>query len=477
MKMKLSDKYGYLLKNTMLFTIANFSNKLIVFFLLPFYTAFLTTEEYAVIDLISITQQLIFPIVTLDITEAVIRFGMQKKSDKKIIFTFGLLFVVLGNILLGLGCFGAQKIQILEKNYLLYFFIFSFVISANTLFSSFLRTIDKIEIITIASVVNTFFTMTLNILLIGKLKMGINGYYISYIIGNFIAIMIMIFCINPFKYITKINKKSIANYLLPMIKYSIPLMPNALFWWVNNSLDRYFLTALGTLSSVGLYAAANKIPSVLSTFTSIFQQSWGLSMFKENESSDKKKFFSNVLTLYNTFILLITIILIIFSRLIASLLLSKDFYSAWTWIPWLVLGFYSNSISTFLGTEFTASKKTMWALSTTLISAFVNICFNIFLIPEFSGLGAAIATCISYIVLLEIRVYVLNKYFEFELDNKKYVYLHIVLVLLILSVTCNAGLISYALILTLLVVLSISLTKEIKIIINMIKRNKKGILK
>ena len=37
--MRLSDRYAFLFKNTLLFAIANFSNKLIVFFLLPFYTA------------------------------------------------------------------------------------------------------------------------------------------------------------------------------------------------------------------------------------------------------------------------------------------------------------------------------------------------------------------------------------------------------------------------------------------------------
>ena len=80
--MNVNKKYSYLAKNTLLFTIANLSNKLIVFFLLPFYTAYLSMEEYAIIDLISITQQLIFPIVTLDITEAVIRFGIEKYSIK-----------------------------------------------------------------------------------------------------------------------------------------------------------------------------------------------------------------------------------------------------------------------------------------------------------------------------------------------------------------------------------------------------------
>ena len=109
--MRLTPRYSFLLKNTMLFALANLSNKLIVFFLLPFYTAYLSTEEYAVIDLVATAQQLIFPIITLDITEAVIRFCMEKDTDKKSVFTVALWIVAGGNILLTAGCAAAMAVK------------------------------------------------------------------------------------------------------------------------------------------------------------------------------------------------------------------------------------------------------------------------------------------------------------------------------------------------------------------------------
>lgn len=433
--MKLGEKYVYLLKNTFLFTVANFSNKLILFFFLPFYTAYLTTEEYAIIDLISTTQQLIFPIVTLDVTEAVIRFGMEKKSDKASIFTVGLSLIIIGNIILTFVC--GLGIELLDSNktYIKYFWLFSLVISVNTLLSSFLRTIDRVHVITISSIVNTLVTAILNILFIAKLSMGIDGYYIAYIVGNLLAIIIMIYNVQLKSYIKCLEKSEFMAYFLPMMKYAIPLMPNALFWWVNSSLDRYFLTALSTLSYVGMYAAANKIPTILSTLTSIFQQSWGLSIFKENESESKQVFFNNIYNLYNTFVFGISLILIFSTEIISSLLLSKEFFNAWVWIPWLIIGFYSNSISSFIGTEFTAAKRTTLILSTTLISAIVNIVLNFLLIPDYNGLGAAIATAISYFVLLEIRVYVLNGKFEMYINNTKLIMIHVILVFSAITVT------------------------------------------
>lgn len=418
--MKLGEKYSYLAKNTFLFTMANFSNKIIVFFLLPFYTAFLTTEEYAIIDLISITQQLIFPIVTLDIAEAVIRFGIEKKNNNSSIFSIGLILTIFGNIILLLLCCTTGIIIGGEnRNYIKYFFAFSVVISINTLLSSFLRTIDKVHIITISSVINTIVTMCLNVLFIAKLNKGIDGYYKAYIMGNSCAILIMICGVQFGRYIKRLSKTDIKQYLFPMLRYAIPLIPNALFWWINSSLDRYFLISMSTLSCVGMYAAANKIPSILSTLTTIFQQSWGLSLFKENESKSKQNFFQTIYDLYNIFVFGISFILIFFVEAISRFLLSKEFFEAWTWIPLLIFGFYANAISSFIGTEFTAAKRTTWILFTTLVSAIVNIILNIILIPEYDGLGAAIATCVSYLVLVEIRVFVLNNRFKIHINNVK----------------------------------------------------------
>lgn len=436
--MKINARYAFLFRNTMLFALANFSNKLIVFFLLPFYTAYLTTEEYAVIDLIATAQQLIFPIVTLDITEAVIRFCMEKNADKKSVFTVSALVTVVGNLLLAMGSAVTAKL-VGNGTYILYFFLFSLLVSVNTLLSSFYRTIDKLNIITIASIASTLIVTVMNIVLIAVLGMGIHGYYISYICGNVVAIVFMLLAVNPGSYIGIMSLRDVKAQLTPMLKYALPLIPNAMFWWVNSGLDRFCLSAISGLSVAGMYAAANKIPAILSTVTTIFQQSWGLSVFRENESVSKQTFFDEVYKAYNLIILLVTVMLILLAKFISSILLSDAFFNAWVWVPWLLLSFYSNSLCSFVGTEFTAAKKTTWILMTTAASAMVNIGLNLLLIPRFTGLGAAAATCASYFVLLELRIWILKRLFGLQICNRQILYIHAVLLALILCVTQFTG--------------------------------------
>lgn len=438
--MRLNSRYAFLFKNTLLFTVANFANKLIVFFLLPFYTAFLTTEEYAVIEMISTAQQLVFPIVTLDITEAVIRFCMEKNSDKKAIFTPAALVVIAGNIVLAIISAATAAESVGNGKFVLYFFLFCMLVSVNTLLSSFYRTIDRLGVITVASIINTLIVTVMNIFLIAVRGMGIDGYYISYITGNTVAIVLMLCVVDIRPYLGKIPLVNMKRQLWMMLEYSLPLIPNALFWWVNSGLDRVFLTAISGLSVVGMYAAANKIPAVLSTLATIFQQAWGLSAYRENESASKRDFFREVYGAYNLFLLLITVGLILLSEFACSLLLSKSFFDAWVWVPWLLLGFYTNSLCSFVGTEFTAAKKTGWILVTTALAALVNICFNLMLIPKLSGMGAAIATSISYFVLLETRIWILEKRFGIRINNLRILFLHGIITVLILSVTqCFGG--------------------------------------
>lgn len=57
----------------------------------------------------------------------------------------------------------------------------------------YLKAINKVKILTVASIFNTFFTCLLNIILLLFLKKGITGYLIANILGTAITISFMFF--------------------------------------------------------------------------------------------------------------------------------------------------------------------------------------------------------------------------------------------------------------------------------------------
>ena len=75
--MSQSEKYTRLIKDTFVFALGNLGSKLILFFLVPLYTNYLTTEEYGTADLVFTISQFLVPIFSVVIFDAVIRFGQQ----------------------------------------------------------------------------------------------------------------------------------------------------------------------------------------------------------------------------------------------------------------------------------------------------------------------------------------------------------------------------------------------------------------
>ncbi|MBQ2752137.1 MAG: oligosaccharide flippase family protein, partial [Oscillospiraceae bacterium] len=90
------NKYEKLMGNTLIFAIGSFSSKLLVFFMLGYYTAVLSPAEFGISDRITTTSNLLMPFVMLSINEAVIRFAMDKSLRRSDVFTVGIKTVLVG---------------------------------------------------------------------------------------------------------------------------------------------------------------------------------------------------------------------------------------------------------------------------------------------------------------------------------------------------------------------------------------------
>ena len=91
------NKYKKLVSNTAILGIGTFASKLLVFFLMPLYTRFLTTAEYSTADLIMQTSNLLIPLISLGICDAVFRYTLDKnKYDRSEVFSSGFVTLVFG---------------------------------------------------------------------------------------------------------------------------------------------------------------------------------------------------------------------------------------------------------------------------------------------------------------------------------------------------------------------------------------------
>lgn len=397
-----------MMKDILLFAMASFGPKLLSFFLVPLYTSCLSTEAYGTADLLNTIYSLILPILMLDISDAIIIKTMDWRGNKDksgsalkygfSIYSISAIFLAVVLLIVSLLS-SVNNILI----YCLYIFL-QYSISAiyNNLLA-YLRGIDKVSTIVTASIIQSIFTIVLNILLILQFQLGLVGLLIASIIGGFVAdiyIALNIKLANIFKISIVLNSEEKKS----MLAYSIPLIFTGIAWWINNSSDRLFISMYAGVSFNGIYAVANKIPTILNACHSIVYQAMQLSVFSERKSTDKKTYYQKLYNIYNFLMTIICCILITANKLLAHLLFKGNFFEAWKFSPALLISVVLYSVSGFLTTLYAAENETKLIAKATLIGAFINSILNIILIPHMQLYGAVIATLVGYFVIWLVMI-------------------------------------------------------------------------
>lgn len=407
----MKSKYKYLFKNVGLLTLSNFGGKILTFLLIPLYTKYLTTSEYGIYDLYVTTVSLLVPILSVCVLDAVLRFSLDKNSNKSDIFTVGFRNMVKSIVFFSILILINYVFNIFPQlnEYPIYLLLYFAGERFYIYFSNIAKGLDKVKEYAICGFINCIMTLLLNILFLTVFHLGINGYFIANILAFFIAGLYLLFKVKIWKYLKlHLNNKNQKHI---MINYSKHLVFNSISWWINNSLDRYIIIWLLGTSENGIYSVAYKIPTIINVVQAIFNQAWTLSAVKEFD--DKKgDFYSNTYKAYNLVLAFACSILIIFDQLIAKLIYSNDFYIAWKYVPFLLISAMFAALNAFLDSIFAANMDSKHVAKATITGAIINAVLNIVLIHFIGTVGAAVATMVSYFCMWIIKHIKISKVVE-----------------------------------------------------------------
>lgn len=406
-----------LIKNTAILSIGKICTQLITFFLLPLYTEILTTEEYGTVDLLNTLVSLLLPIVTFQIEQAVFRHLIEVRNNetekKKIISTA--FFTVILHIFLYIIIF--LIISPFVNNEYKYFLatnVVAYIFSS--LFLQLARGLGDNKKYAIGSFLTALSTIICNILFLVVIKLGANGMLLANMLGQIVCFVYILFALKIYKYISiKSTTKEIKNKLL---KYSIPLIPNAISWWVFNASDRIIVSAVLGVGQNGILAAAHKFSTVYITFYNIFNMSWTESVSLQVNDADFKEFFNKML---NTVLKLFTAMalgIIACMPFVYPIMINSNYSFGYNLVPILILGSLFNVVVGLISTVYVAMKNTKAIANTSIISAIINIVVHILLI-KFVGLYAAtISTLVAFVTMSIYRLYdIRKKYFTIKFEK------------------------------------------------------------
>lgn len=412
----MNSKYKKLLSDTGLFALGSFGSKFVLFFLVPLYTNVLTTSEYGMADIITTSTSMIIPFLTLSINDALLRFCLDKNEDKHkviwqviyiLIFSTIVLFVI-SPIIYQTGIFG---------EYTFFFIVLTAVQSFRSSLSLYLKCINKVNQYAIDSILYTIVLCLLNIVFLLGFKLGLRGYLSAQIISVFISNLFILLWARPIRFSERkiLDKKLLKS----MINYSLPLIANAVSWWIINSSDRYMIKFIISDSAVGLYSVAAKMPSLLTSITYVFYQAWLISSITEYENGKDKKFYSNVFRLYLVVLSFGASMMLCIIRPFMKVYVGQSFNESWQYVPMLLLAAIFSTFANYFMAFYKSEKKNYREVLATSIGAIINIALNLLLLRTMGIQGACLATLFSEAVMAIFVLFDTRSFFSFDINFRK----------------------------------------------------------
>ena len=411
------NKYQTLAANTILMSAGTFGSKLLVFLMVRFYTGYLTPAEYGTADLITQTANLLIPLVSLDITDAVFRFAADRQGKRAEAFSVGLRVITLGSagtlaviaLLQGVPAVRAYG-----------FLLASFVIAScyHGLCAHFVRAQGNTALFAVQGLFNTALFIGLNVLFLAVFHWGIRGYVLSTTAANLITTVLLIWKARLWR---DVRPGPVRGLRRQMPRYCVPLIPTAIFWWIMGVSDQYMVKWFLGSDANGIYAVAYKIPTILTILATVFMDAWQLSAIAESDGDRQARlrFFGRIWDAFASAVFLGAEGIIALSPLLIRLLAEEAYYDAWRYIPVLTLSMAAAAFSNFLGSVYVVTKRSAASFWTSLSGAGTNIVLNLWLIPRMGLQGAAAATFASCLVVFLIRLVNARQLLPFPLSGRK----------------------------------------------------------
>ena len=406
-----------LLNGTITYFVGNALVALIQLVLLRFVTGKLLPSDYGYYNLIITIEQLVTPIVTLQISDAVFRFFFDdNKYRRETIYSNTVVVLVASFVVIAVACVVCHLFIFPIRN-IFYVILYMICTSIFAIYQKITRAMGySVEFIK-CNLLKAFLYIFIQIVCLYVFDLKIESLFISFILSTMISVLILEIKVKQYRFID--FKCFDFAKLKEMVAFSAPLVPNSICWWLNSSVNAMILTQMVSLSANGIYSVAVKFAHTLNIVVSVFSMAWQESAIKEVDSSGRNKFYNETYNLFLKLLFLAIAVAIPLIKIVMPYMIDVDYYEALKYAPLLLMATGFSAVSGFFGQMYTATKETKGAMYTTIVGVAVNLTVSFALISRFKIWAVVIATIMSNLVLALIRYYKFRKVMELYTDLKE----------------------------------------------------------
>lgn len=406
-----------LAKNTIILTVGKICTQFTSFLLLPLYTSLLQPEEYGIVDLFSTYISLLVPLFNWQFENGLFRFLLDCRDNSR--KQSGIFSTVIISNLLQVIIYLAffSVIQIFVTSDYKFFLAVSIVLDIflNTLLQ-FPRGLGDNISYTIASFISATSTLVLNVVFIAGFKLGAYGMFMAMLLSRVMTLLYLCLSQKIWRYfnITLCSKKMFYE----IMKYSLPLVPNSLSWWVVSVSDRTIISLVLDVATNGVYSVANKFSSVFITFYNIFNMSWTEAVSLHLSDKDGVFFLTEVINSMFCLFSALCFGIIACMPFAFSNMINIRYYDAYQQIPILMIAVLFQVVVGLYSVIYVALKKSVEIARTSFYAGVINIVVDLLLIKHIGLYAASLSTLVAYASMAFYRYFNVKRYVDVKLDRK-----------------------------------------------------------
>lgn len=306
---------------------------------------------------------------------------------------FGVICVILGTLLSPL-----LNTYFFDGQLSLKYFVISF---SGVLFSQILsQSIEVLRLLyrpwgyVIISLLQSLLAASLVLIFVLIFNYGIMGFILGSLSASIVVALIGWFKVRSYLDFSRIH----FDWWPQLIRFGLPLLPSGVAFYFMSTSDRWFIQHYFGTEEIGLFAVGAKFSMMMSIAVETFRKAWWPLAMDSMHGSDGPKVFRMIARLYLGVGISFLVVLTLFSQWLVKMLTAEVYHQAWP-IVCILLG-QSLLYGFFLiaSAGIWKAEKTYLNLYLMMIAVFFGFFLNWLFVPKYGGIGAAIATVLTYLI-------------------------------------------------------------------------------
>ncbi len=403
----LFDKFRQLGGQGAIYGIGTILQRLAAFLLLPIYTNLLTTAEYGVLEIVTITGLVAGTLFGLGLRSALFRSIVDGDDDKhwRVVFSTALYITIASALILAVLTFAGASIvgpglfdsENGARYLLLIMSTTALEIVVQLAVSVFRARHQPIRFL-ILQIFGLLSRIGAIIYFVVYGDAGVDGVLLGQLIAmGATAILTLIAARKGI--VPSFDSTEAAR----MIAFGVPILFASLFGFVSTYIDRYFLNGFTTADEVGVYSLAYRLGMIMVfVWITPLKMAWGPMFLSVKDSGDFAAFCAKSMT----YVMLIGgwlfLAVSLLSRELILVMADESFHRAYRLVPIIAATYLIWSLRSVLDVGIQIERRTKWIAFYTGFGAVINVGLNLWWIPKYGANGAAWATFVSFASALAI---------------------------------------------------------------------------